>query len=266
MCLRNMQLVFGKKSRKEVVILLPVKIIMADDEPGVLLLLYSMLSGLESALVVGTAENANDAIKLVKDQNPDLAFLDIELPDMRGIELAEELRKIKPDLVIVFITAHQEYSLEAFKLYAFDYILKPIDYERVKTTFRRIQQILKMPKDNPPNSYPQTSRISINLGHERVFVKLDEIFYIEKTGRHTLICCVNGKFKIRQTLLELEQHLGPTFLRSHKSYIINTDQIERIATYPNSSYYEVKFKNCKDTALLSRDRVHELMKYSNYNV
>jgi DNA-binding LytR/AlgR family response regulator len=249
-----------------VVSLLPVKIVMADDEPGVLLLLYSILSKLEGAQVVGTTENANDAIKLVSEQSPDLAFLDIELPDMKGIELAEKLREIKPDIAIVFITGHQEYSLDAFKLYASDYILKPIDQERVKSTFRRIYQVLKISEKSNTASYVQTSRISINMGNERVFVNLDEILYIEKTGRYALICCVDGKFETRQTLQELEQHLGTRFFRSHKSFIINTDRIERIVTFPNSSYYEVKFNNCKDKALLSRDRMHELMKYSNYNV
>lgn len=78
--------------------LLPVKVVMADDEPGVLLFLCSILSKLEGALVVGTSENASDAITLVREQSPDLAFLDIELPDMKGIELAEKLREIKPDI------------------------------------------------------------------------------------------------------------------------------------------------------------------------
>lgn len=246
--------------------MLPVKVVMVDDEPGVLLLLSSILSKLDGALVVGATENANDAIKVVREQSPDLAFLDIELPDIKGIELAEKLREIKPDIVIVFITAHQEYSLDAFRLYASDYILKPIDQERVITTFRHIYQTLKMSEKCNTASYVQTSRISINMGNERVFVKLDEICYIEKTGRYTFICCVNGKFKTRQTLQELEQHLGMKFFRSHKSYIINTDRIERIVSFPNSSYYEVKFNNCKDKALLSRDRIHELMRYSNYNV
>lgn len=245
--------------------LLPAKIIMADDEPGVLLLLHTIFNELEGAIVVGTAENANDAIKLVKERSPDLAFLDIELPDMTGIELAENLRKIKPDLAVVFITAHQEYSLDAFKLYASDYILKPIDQDRVKTTFRRIQQMLRIPEKSNPPCDPQKSIISINLGDERVFVKLIDIFYMEKYGRHTLIHCVNGKFETRETLQELEQHLGMGFFRSHKSYIINTDQVDRIINCPNSSCYEVKFKNYKDKALLSRDRIQALMTYSHYN-
>ena len=246
--------------------MLQVKVIIADDEPGILLLLRSILRELEGALVVGTAENANDAIKLVEEQCPDLAFLDIELPDMKGIELAEKMREIKPDLTIVYVTAHQEYTLDAFKLYAFDYILKPIDQERVKATFRRIQQMRKLTEKDSSIPYPQPYRISVNLGNERVFLKPGDIFYIEKTGRHTIINCVNGKFKTRETLQKLEQHLGKNFFRSHKSFIINIQRVERVVNYQNSSYYEVKFKNCKDKALLSRDRIHELMAYSQYNV
>ena len=143
--------------------LLPVKVVMADDEPGVMLLLCSILSKLERALVIGAADNAKDAIALVREHNPDLAFLDIELPDIKGIELAERLREIKPDLAIVFITAHQEYSLDAFKLYAFDYILKPIDEERVKSSFQRIYKMLEISKKS--NTFPntETCRISIKL-------------------------------------------------------------------------------------------------------
>lgn len=242
--------------------MLPVKIIMADDEPGVLLFLSSILSELKGTQVVGTAENAIEAIGLVKDQSPDLAFLDIELPDMKGIQLAHKLREIKPDLAIVFITAHKEYSLDAFKLYAFDYILKPIDEERVKTTFRHIQHMLKIPKKDYSNS--QEAKISLNFGNERVFVKLSEIFYIEKAGRYTLVCCSNGKFKTRKTLQELEKLLGSSFFRSHKSYIINTNQIEKIITCTN--YYEVKLKNYEDRALLSRDRYIALDDYLNHKV
>ena len=141
--------------------MLPVKVVMADDEPGVMLLLCSILSKLERALVIGAADNAKDAIALVREHNPDLAFLDIELPDIKGIELAERLREIKPDLAIVFITAHQEYSLDAFKLYAFDYILKPIDEERVKSTFQRIYKMLEISKKS--NTFPNTETCRISI-------------------------------------------------------------------------------------------------------
>ncbi|MBS4024967.1 MAG: LytTR family transcriptional regulator DNA-binding domain-containing protein [Clostridia bacterium] len=95
-------------------------------------------------------------------------------------------------------------------------------------------------------------------------MKLSEIFYIEKTGRYTLVCCVSGTFKTRETLRELEERLGATFFRSHKSYIINTKKIGKIVSYPN--YYEIKFKNYEKTALLSRDRHSVLDEYLNNSV
>lgn len=242
--------------------LLPVKIIIADDEPGVLLLLCSILRDIDDTMIVGTAENANDAIKLTKEKQPEVAFLDIGLPDMIGIELANKLKEINPDIFIVFVTAYQEYSLDAFKLYAFDYILKPIDEERVKTTFSHIYNIIK--KSNKDNRNLQASTISISFGNERVFVKLRDIFYIEKIGRHTFIHSINGEFKTRETLKELEKWCGSTFFRSHKSYIINTKKIERIISYTN--YYEVKFKSFKNTALLSRDRRNELIAHLDCNL
>ena len=238
-----------------------VRIIAADDESGVLFLLRSIINKLDGVQLVGRAKNASDTLMLVKELKPDLALLDIQLPDMKGIELAERLREQKPDLYIVFITAHKEYSLEAFRLYAYDYILKPIDRERVINTIRRIQQIMQTPEKVLAKlaSHLQTSRMSLNLGNERVFINVSKICYFEKNERHTLIHCVNEQLKTRETLQDLEQRLGPGFFRSHKSYIINVELVDRVVNLTGSSYYEVKFKDYKSSALLSRDRVHALM-------
>lgn len=239
----------------------PFKIVVVDDEPGVLALFHSFLSELDGIQLVGTAINASDTLKLVKEQKPDLVLLDIELPDVRGIELVEKLRNEKPDIYIVFVTAHREYSLEAFRLYVYDYILKPIDKERVKATIHRIQRAVQISEKNLSKitSHPQINRMCINLGNERVILKFDEIYYLEKHGRNTLIHCTNGKYIIRETLHDLQQRLGGGFFRSHKSYIINIDEVERVINLPGSSYYEVMFKNYSGRALLSRDRVNTLM-------
>lgn len=92
-----------------------------------------------------------------------------------------------------------------------------------------------------------------------MFISIDDIYYLEKHGRHTLIHCANGRFTTRETLQNFEQQLGTGFFRSHKSYIINIDQVERVVNLPGTSYYEVKFKNNTGKALLSRDRMHVLM-------
>jgi len=108
-------------------------------------------------------------------------------------------------------------------------------------------------------SHLQTSRMSLNLGNERVFVNYSNICYLEKNERHTLIYCVNEQLRTKETLQDLEQRLGPGFFRSHKSFIINVELVDRVVNLPGSSYYEVKFKDYKSSALLSRDRVHALM-------
>ena len=241
--------------------MIPIKVVAVDDEPGVLLLLNSILCELDDVQLVGTAKNVADTLRLVKEQKPDLALLDIELPDMKGIELAEKINELNPDLYIVFITAYKEYSLEAYGLYAYDYILKPIDEERLKNTIRRIQKAVQAPEKVLANiaSHLQTVKITINTGYERVFVSPDDIYYLEKQGRHTRLHCVNGHFTARKTLHHFEQRLGPKFFRSHKSYIINVEHVERVINLPDTSCYEVKFKNYTDTALLSRDRVNALI-------
>ena len=238
-----------------------LKVAAADDESGVLLLLKSILSELEDIQLAGVAENAATAIELVKSQKPDLALLDIELPDMKGIELAEKLRMIKPDLYIVFITAYEDYSLDAFRVYAYDYILKPIDHKRVKTTIGRIRKAMQLSNESLFDSLSrlQNARIVVNLHNEKIFVSCDDIYYLEKQGRHIQIHTRNRKIKTRETLKNFEERLKTGFFRSHKSYLINISQIERVVNPSHSSYYyEVYFKNYGEQALLSRERVNEL--------
>ena len=238
----------------------PVKVVAADDEPGVLLLIHSILSELDGIQLVGTAGSAMEAIKLVDELKPDLALLDIGLPDMAGIELAEKLREVNPDLYIVFITAHSEYTFEAYRLYAYDYIVKPVDKERVKTTVRRIQQAVETEEKARENqTIRPPTRLSVRLDNEQVFINPDTIYFVERSGRHTVIHCAKGKFTISETLQELEQRLGPGFFRSHKSYIINIERLERVINLPKSSCFEVKFHDYNNgKAQISRDRVHDL--------
>jgi len=245
---------------KEGINMRPLKVAAADDERGVLLLLKSILCKMDGIQLVGAAENATAAIELVNKKKPDLVLLDIELPDMKGIELAEKLRLIKPDLYIVFITAYENYSLDAFRVYAYDYIIKPIDQRRVKATVTRIRQAMQVSNKGLGDSTSrlQNARITINLRNEKMFVSCDDIYYLEKQGRFIQIHTRDRKIKTRGTLKSFEERLKTGFFRSHKSYLINISLIQRVANPSNSSYYEVYFKNYGEQALLSRERINEL--------
>jgi DNA-binding LytR/AlgR family response regulator len=247
-------------SVKEGINMRPLKVAAVDDERGVLSLIKSTLRGIDGIQLVGVSENAADTIKLVKNEKPDLVLLDIELPDMRGIELSEKLCLIKPNLYIVFITAYAGYSIDAFRVYAYDYILKPIDQRRVKATVTRIRQMVQTSDralGDPPSRLQ--SRIAIKQGNEMIFVNYNDIYFFEKQGPFIHIHTKYQKIKIRETLKNYEGQLKTGFFRSHKSYLINIRQIERVVTCSGSSYYEVYFKNYGEQALLSRERVNDLM-------
>jgi len=235
-----------------------LKVIATDDEPGILLLISDILREIQEVELVGTAQNAEDTIKLTQQNKPDIAFLDIQLPDMQGFDLAKILRERIPDLSLVFITAHKDFSLNAFEIYAIDYILKPIDPQRIQSTLSRIQMTKRqMLKGNVIIS--DTLRISLSMGNEKVYVKPSEIIFIERVGRKSCIHCIHSKIEVGDTLQELEQRLGAGFFRSHKSYIINLQYVLKIVNCSNSSFYEICFRNFDTTAFLSRNRVHQIM-------
>lgn len=234
-----------------------VRVVAVDDEPGILCLLESIINSIRYAQLVGSAQNASGALDLVKVNNPDVVFLDIDLPDMNGIELAEKLKEYDPNLYIVFISAHSEFSLDAYRLYAYDYIIKPIDENRLKTTIRRIQQMIKpFTKDcSAPGS-----RLTLHDEDEIILVDPETIYYVEKISRKAVIHTVNGIFNSTETLHELEERLGDNFFRSHKSYFVNISRIERILASERVSSYHIKFKNYPYEALLSRNRIGSLLK------
>lgn len=235
-----------------------VRIVAVDDEPGILYLLESIVEEMSYAELVGSAQKGRDVIEMVKKFKPDVVFMDIDLPDMNGVELTEKLKDYDPNLYIVFITAHCDFSLDAYRLYAYDYIVKPIDEDRLKTTLRRIQQLAKpFTKDY---SVKQQPRITVRDEDEIVLVNPDSIYYVEIEGRKAVIHTADGCFETSETLNELEHKLGSNFFRSHKSYLINVSKVDRILTNERLSSYQIKFKNYPTEALLRKNRVSELFR------
>ncbi len=233
-----------------------LKIVITDDEPGILLILNNVLTGIRDVIIVGEASTGKDTEELVKRLNPDVVFLDIDLPDILGIKLAAELLAVKPNLYIVFVTAHDDYMYEAIKLYSYDYILKPIEGERVKETVLRIQNDLLLKNDGIQEKNGFT--LPFKDKDATIFIETMSIFYFEKAGKRVLAHCSKGKFETKETLRELEEKLGDPFFRSHKSFLINISKIEGIVKLNKGTSYQVRFKNFLGEAFLSRKAVHAL--------
>lgn len=226
-----------------------LKVIVVDDEKNMRFILKKALSKFPKVEVIGEAANGKDALDLVETLKPDGVFMDVEMPNMDGIEAAKLMLDIQPKIMLIFITAHQQYMPQAFELYAFDYMVKPFKLERLKQTLKRMIVTLS------PN---QTDTLLIKNREQTAILNQNEIILIQRENRNTVIVTSSCKYTTTQTLSELEQKLNnDIFIRSHKSYIINKNKIKQLLPYGRWTYI-VKFKDIKEDALITAQKSKEL--------
>jgi len=226
-----------------------LKVIVVDDEKNMRFILKKALSKFPKVEVIGEAANGKDALDLVETLKPDGVFMDVEMPNMDGIEAAKLMLDIQPKIMLIFITAHQQYMPQAFELYAFDYMVKPFKLERLKQTLKRMIVTLS------PN---QTDTLLIKNREQTAILNQNEIILIQRENRSTVIVTSSCKYTTTQTLSELEQKLNnDIFIRSHKSYIINKNKIKELLPYGRWTYI-VKFKDIKEDALITSQKSKEL--------
>jgi len=246
------------------VVSLNLRVLIADDDAGMRLVLKKVLSRVEGFELIGEAEDGNAAFCFSESLRPDIIFMDVEMPFLSGIECAKKVLDINPKTIIIFATAHDKYMSDAFELYAFDYLVKPFKLDRVNQTLERIRRLSSNLSEQPvkqigtPNKALEKLVIKNKDGIS--FINMDEIILIQREDRSTAIYTTNERYITSDGLTELEERLDrSTFFRSHKSYIINLLMIHKIFPYGRWTYV-VKLKNTDKDALLTHDRYEELQK------
>lgn len=236
-----------------------LKVLIADDDKNMRFVLRKALSKVEDIEIIAEVGSGQEAVGVFEDHEIDIAFLDIDMPGLDGIETAKLILDIQPKCMIIFVTAHENYMSEAFELYAYDYIVKPFKIERLHKTIGRIKKSL-IQRENRSSSKikPFKDEILIKLKDGMVLVKPEEIIFIERENRSTVINTDKGKYVTNKTLLEMESILPEKdFIRSHKSYIIRIDKISTISIYGRWTYI-VKFKDYDKDALLTKEKANML--------
>ena len=210
-----------------------IKAIIIDDESkGIEILRILLKNHCPEVNVIGFAEEVTEAINLVNKLQPDLIFLDIEMADGTGFDL---LVKVKPySFHVIFVTAHSEYAVRAFRYSVSDYLLKPVDssdlveaVQKVKLMIDEVQhKILNSEKQNDVN---QTLKIPVN--HGSVFIKINDIIRIEADGSYTRIYLSGSRnFVISYNIKVVEEHLNTKqFIRVHRSNIINLCKVKMVS-------------------------------------
>ena len=219
------------------------KAIIADDEEQLRKNLRLRINETWPDLkICGEAKNGAEAVELIETLQPDIAFLDIRMPGLTGIEVA---KKISGRCWVVFITAYDQYAIEAFENEAIDYLLKPVDNKRLKKTVERLQKRLTTP--GPPEdltgivgklisqlSSPKPTNylkwIKAQHGDDIRFITTDDIFYFKSADKYTQVFSKSGESLINKPIKELAQELDPDkFWQIHRSTIVNVSCITKVS-------------------------------------
>jgi len=240
-----------------------LRVVIADDERPARSFLKTILQDFEDVEIVGEAEDGAEAIDVIKETKPDLALLDLQMPIATGIEVVKLLKKSQMPLV-AFVTAFDEFAIQAFELNAIDYLLKPVEKARLRETLNRAAERLEQTDFREKEStnlkaavtiYEKTSRqtllerIPIRQRDEIILVPVSEIASIVADGELLHITNLqNKKFTINHRLKDLEARLDRTkFVRLSRSALINLEMIARISPLPGGTYL-VALKNNQEIA------------------
>jgi two-component system LytT family response regulator len=218
----------------------PLNVVLVDDEAAARRRMRQLLDEIGGCRVVGEFAGGRAALDAIKAEPVDIAFLDIEMPTLDGMALAQAIGKESPQTLIVFVTAHDQYAVKAFDLTAADYLMKPVRRERLAASLTRLKSLVtgreRVPAELPPPaasppgvSSPIAHRIEVKHGHRSIFVNVSEIDWFEADGQHVLLRIGPQSYTLNQTMRALEAALDPDrFARIHRSAIVNIARIREL--------------------------------------
>jgi two-component system LytT family response regulator len=215
-----------------------IKVIIVDDERLSREELKRALKEYEDFILLGEAENADDAKDLIEANMPDLIFLDIQMPEKSGFDLLESLDNVP---LVLFTTAYNQHAVQAFEVNALDYLMKPIREERFAQAIEKIRNAITL-KSSSNDSLTNDRKIFIKDGEKRFFVQLNEIYLIESLENYSRVYFQDKKALQRRSLRRWEEMLDEnTFFRINRIEIVNINYIQEVKKTVGSGL-EIKLK------------------------
>jgi DNA-binding LytR/AlgR family response regulator len=245
--------------------------LIADDEPLLRERLASLLAGLWPGLQVTHARNGREAVELFDQAQPQVAFLDVHMPGMNGIEVG---RCIGRRAEVVFVTAFDKYAVEAFRQGAIDYLVKPIEEQRLAETVQRLKDRLQASPQEPAPGWEATLErmagqlreklaprpwlkwIKASVGATVRLIPVEQVIYVKSDNKYTMVVWEGGEALIRKTIRELADEMDPQrFVQVHRSAIVCLDRVSHFTHGPGDSG-ELHLKSRNDRVTVSRSYLH----------
>lgn len=237
-----------------------MKLLLVDDERISRQELKTLLLENDPFLDIWEADSCSSALVLLKQQTFDGAFLDVELGDGKGIDLAMQAIAVQPAINLVFATAYDRFALDAFKAKALDYVLKPFSPGDVGRAFRRLA---KLDRPNIPDRC-SLERLTVWADDKAVVLSYPEICFIMALNKQTKLVTKNQTYTLKQPLDQLEARLaGCGFLRVQRSYIVNLNRVSEIIPWFNHDY-ALKLQGADEVIPISRQKLPTLREYFDF--
>ena len=245
-----------------------MKAVIAEDEALLRDDLVALLKDAWPALeIVAQCEDGGAALDAIEAHRPDVAFLDIRMPGLTGLEVASLTSNASPGTQVVFVTAYNQYAIEAFDRGAIDYLLKPVSRERLAETVKRVKaraaaggsdaatlaSLLDQLRDKVPSERkgPPLAWITASVGKETRLILVDDVAYFRADNKYTAVVTAEGEALIRKTIRELLDELDPdTFKQIHRSTLVNVRAISAI-TRDESGRGTIRLRNRPETLPVS---------------
>jgi len=237
-----------------------LKAMLIDDEEFNLKELQCQLKSLNNINIVGAFTNPLEGYQNIDVLAPNVVFLDIDMPEISGIYLAELIIAKQPEISIIFVTAHNQYAIDAFELNAVDYILKPFSLERIKKSIDRLNENKERPARNNIRLLSEQYKESIKKvfvydNEDIVLLSFKELYYLEAVNKYVRIRTKEKFYNAYHSLNYYEKKLNNlNFFRAHRSYLVNLDKIIKISPKINYSF-DIQFKDLSDLIPVSRSNV-----------
>jgi two-component system, LytTR family, response regulator LytT len=233
-----------------------IKTLIVDDE------LYSrdelkhLLQAFPAIHIVGEAESGEAAIMKSLQLQPDVVFLDVEMPRMNGMEAAKALMELKKAPIVIFATAYPQFAAEAFRYDAVDYLLKPYDEDQLQETIERIER--KLSGYHESETGKRAGKLAVEADGEILYLEPKDILYMFRDDKVTKMIAKTGDFETKTPLKELESRLSTfDFFRIHKSYLVNLAYITKLTPWFNGAY-QLQIEGRDEMLSVSRNYVKAL--------
>ena len=240
-----------------------LRVVLIDDEMPALSELAYIVEASGMAEVIGKFTDSVEGLLFIQNNEPDLVFLDINMPQMSGLKLAEAISGLKVESAIVFATAYDEHALEAFEKDAIDYLLKPYEEERVHKVLRKMVIKKERAVRDQNASIDEVSRLPISLEDRIIFVDVNDILFCKVEENTVFIHTKDEAYKMTESLSKIEEKLPKRkFFKTHRAFIVNLEKVREVSPYFNHTLL-IQFDGSSEEVPVSRSNVKSFKKRLN---